>query len=84
MASLCRDCLAVVPDRTPRRVGCGSPRVEGYGELAQMPMDCDAFYATVEKRDDPRTPDRKGDFHRLLKVSFALVALANPRHSAHR
>jgi hypothetical protein len=32
----------------------------------------------------PRSPIEKGDCHQLLKASFALVALANPRHSVHR
>jgi hypothetical protein len=35
------------------------------------------------KGDDPPLAP-KGDFHRLLKASFALAALANPRHSVHR
>ncbi len=35
---------------------CGSPRVLRHDELARLSIahvDCDAFYATIEKRDDP-------------------------------
>ncbi|MBO9438409.1 DNA polymerase IV [Sulfitobacter sp. KE29] len=55
MATLCRDCLTEIPParRCPR---CGSPRVLSHPELFDLSiahMDCDAFYASVEKRDNP-------------------------------
>src|SRR5262245_40617333 len=61
MASFCRDCLADVPERAARCAGCGSPRVARHAGLARMAIahvDCDAFYATIEKRDDPALADK--------------------------
>ncbi len=55
MASLCRDCLAEIP-ASRRCPACGSPRVLSHPELFDLTiahMDCDAFYASVEKRDNP-------------------------------
>ena len=55
---LCRDCaaLATAPSVPARCVECGSPRLVAHEELAALAiahLDCDAFYATVEKRDRP-------------------------------
>ncbi len=55
MPALCRDCLTSIPS-TPRCPACGSPRVLSHPELDTLSiahMDCDAFYASVEKRDNP-------------------------------
>ena len=60
MPSLCRDCLT--PFETARRCpACGSPRVLSHPELFDLSiahMDCDAFYASVEKRDNPELADK--------------------------
>jgi DNA polymerase-4 len=57
-ATLCRDCGGLAdPPFAPARCGeCGSPRLLAHDELADLAiahLDCDAFYATVEKRDRP-------------------------------
>ncbi len=54
MPSLCRDCFGEA--ETNRCAACGSHRVVGHPDLFRLPIahvDCDAFYASVEKRDRP-------------------------------
>src|SRR5258707_1853583 len=61
MGSFCRDCLVDVPDGGMRCAACGSPRLARHPELARLAiahLDCDAFYAAIEKRDDPSLRDK--------------------------
>ena len=54
--SFCRDCLADAAPDDRRCTACGSPRLARHPQLETLSVahiDCDAFYATVEKRDDP-------------------------------
>jgi DNA polymerase-4 len=57
----CRDCLVDL-DQSARRCGeCGSPRLVRHLALPTLTIahvDCDAFYATVEKRDNPEIADK--------------------------
>ncbi|WP_422071144.1 DNA polymerase IV [Tranquillimonas rosea] len=60
MPALCRDCLARF-DTGARCPSCRSPRVLSHPELWDLSiahMDCDAFYASVEKRDNPELRDK--------------------------
>ncbi len=65
MGTLCRNCLTDWPEtfgkqqnRCPK---CRSPKFISHKELEDLNiahMDCDAFYASVEKRDNPELSDK--------------------------
>lgn len=60
MPQFCRDCLTQFDNGT-RCPQCRSPRVLAHAELNDLSiahMDCDAFYASVEKRDNPDLRDQ--------------------------
>jgi DNA polymerase-4 len=62
-ASLCRDCESAValPPSSSRCPHCGSPRIVRHPELDSLSIahvDCDAFFAAIEKRDDPSLRDK--------------------------
>ena len=60
MPSLCRDCFNLYEDNI-RCPNCNSPSILNHSELYKLSiahMDCDAFYASVEKRDNRTLADK--------------------------
>jgi DNA polymerase IV len=61
MAGFCRDCFADARATQPRCAACGSPRLIRHAQLNELAIahvDCDAFYAAIEKRDNPALADK--------------------------
>ncbi|WP_173931591.1 DNA polymerase IV [Chelativorans sp. Marseille-P2723] len=58
---ICRDCRSRPAAGERRCRHCGSPRIIQHGELERLAIahiDCDAFYAAIEKRDNPALRDK--------------------------
>ncbi len=56
--SFCRDCLSNIQNYETNMLcpKCASPRIISHPELNKLSiahLDCDAFYASIEKRDNP-------------------------------
>lgn len=60
-SGFCRDCIRPARAGARRCLACGSPRLVFHAELAALSVahvDCDAFYASIEKRDNPELVDK--------------------------
>lgn len=84
----CRDCLGDIGDQA-HCPHCGSKRVLRHAELHQLGishLDCDAFYAAVEKRDNPDLRDRPlivgGSGRRGVVSTACYIARLSGVHSA--
>ena len=93
VAGLCRDCGRIlapaVPAEQPRRCPhCRSPRLLYHPELHELQighLDCDAFYAAIEKRDDPSLRDKPliiGGGHRGVVSTCCYLARISGVRSA--
>ncbi|HYD98846.1 MAG TPA: DNA polymerase IV [Alphaproteobacteria bacterium] len=80
LATLCRDCLHLADSAAVWCPACGSGRVLCHDELTALALahiDCDAFYATVEKRDNPELADKPlivGGGHRGVVTTACYIA----------
>ncbi|MBL4751843.1 MAG: DNA polymerase IV [Amylibacter sp.] len=85
--AMCRDCFAIFK-AAPRCPECRSPRILAHAELTTLTiahMDCDAFYASVEKRDNPAIRDKPviiGGGHRGVVSTACYIARIKGVHSA--
>jgi len=88
MPSLCRDCDAEVSDQSDACPNCGSYRIISHPELHNLSIahiDCDAFFAAIEKRDNPDLKDKPvivGGGKRGVVATCCYIARLNGVRSA--
>ena len=80
METLCRDCGRRPPPDAETCPACGSTRIARHKELHALAiahLDCDAFYAAIEKRDRPELRDVPvivGGRHRGVVAACCYIA----------
>ena len=90
MTTICQDCLTLSESgsRDIRCESCGSQRLVQHEELSRLAIahiDCDAFYASIEKRDNPELADKPvivGGGRRGVVSTACYVARRYGVHSA--
>ena len=88
LQGFCRDCLTPQTSSQRRCEVCGGPRLARHKELFDLSLahiDCDAFYASVEKRDDPTLRDKPviiGGGRRGVVSTACYIARIRGVHSA--
>ena len=86
--TLCRDCSYQPPRDAETCPACGSARIVRHKELHGLTLahlDCDAFYAAIEKRDRPELRDVPvvvGGHHRGVVAACCYIARAQGVYSA--
>jgi len=85
---ICRDCSTWTKSGAARCANCGSPRILRHPELTDLAIahiDCDAFYASVEKRDNPELANKPviiGGGKRGVVSTACYIARIRGVHSA--
>ena len=86
--TLCRDCGVRPPADAETCPACGAGRIARHAELHDLTiahLDCDAFYAAIEKRDRPELRDVPvivGGRHRGVVAACCYIARTYGVHSA--
>ncbi len=84
----CRECGTDVPAGVRRCPTCRATRIARHPELDRLAIahiDCDAFYAAIEKRDDPTLRDKPliiGGGHRGVVSTCCYIARMSGVRSA--
>ena len=88
MPALCRDCDTHVIDTMESCPECGSYRIVSHEQIASLSIahiDCDAFFAAIEKRDNPELKDKPvivGGGKRGVVATCCYIARLNGVRSA--